>query len=165
MGDKQYSLSEAAKILGVTTKTLRNWDNQGKIHTTRTAGGHRRISEGVIQGFQLKQGGNMEKTPLQDQIVKATMTAHIKGQNQSAPLRPAVAKLADAKNQDEVIDFSREIVHEIEDILNARVTDEEYEIIEKTIFAIHARGLQRPAPEKVRPGYLGGIINPIDRRE
>ena len=37
------TLSKASKILGVTTKTLRNWDEAGKIQTVRTSGNHRRI--------------------------------------------------------------------------------------------------------------------------
>lgn len=37
------TLSKASKILGVTTKTLRNWDDAGKIKTIRTKGNHRRI--------------------------------------------------------------------------------------------------------------------------
>jgi putative resolvase len=37
------TLSKASKILGVTTKTLRNWDDAGKIKTIRTEGNHRRI--------------------------------------------------------------------------------------------------------------------------
>jgi excisionase family DNA binding protein len=40
---KQLHISEAANILGVTTKTVRNWEKQGKIRTYRTIGGHRRL--------------------------------------------------------------------------------------------------------------------------
>jgi putative resolvase len=40
---EQLTLSKASKILGVTTKTLRNWDDAGKIKTTRTSGNHRRV--------------------------------------------------------------------------------------------------------------------------
>ena len=46
--EKFYSLSEAAKILSVTTKTLRAWDNSGKIITIRTPGNQRRIPESEI---------------------------------------------------------------------------------------------------------------------
>ena len=41
--NEQLPLSKASKILGVTTKTLRNWDDAGKIKTGRTSGNHRRI--------------------------------------------------------------------------------------------------------------------------
>jgi excisionase family DNA binding protein len=36
------SINEASKLLGVTTKTLRLWEKEGKIKSHRTAGGHRR---------------------------------------------------------------------------------------------------------------------------
>ena len=34
---------QAAILLGVTVKTLRQWDRDGKLVADRTAGGHRRI--------------------------------------------------------------------------------------------------------------------------
>jgi len=43
-----YTLSEAAKILGVTVKTLRTWDNSGKMITIRTPGNQRRIPESEV---------------------------------------------------------------------------------------------------------------------
>jgi putative resolvase len=43
------TLSEASQILGVTTTTLRNWDNAGKIQCLRTSGNHRRIPKNEIQ--------------------------------------------------------------------------------------------------------------------
>lgn len=36
------SVKEAANLLGVTTKTIRTWDNAGKITSERTKGNHRR---------------------------------------------------------------------------------------------------------------------------
>lgn len=36
-------LYEAAKLLGVSTKTLRRWDLAGTISIVRTVGGHRRV--------------------------------------------------------------------------------------------------------------------------
>ena len=35
--ERHYTLKEASKILGVTVKTLQNWDKQGKIRVVRTA--------------------------------------------------------------------------------------------------------------------------------
>jgi len=52
------TLSKTSKILGVTTKTLRNWDKQGKIKTERTPGGHRRIPVSEIE--RLTNGNNQE---------------------------------------------------------------------------------------------------------
>ena len=38
----KLSISEAAYLLGVSTDTLRRWEKEGKITSTRTEGGHRR---------------------------------------------------------------------------------------------------------------------------
>jgi len=46
--ERHYTLKEASKILGVTVKTLQNWDKQGKIRVVRTPGG-RRIPESEIK--------------------------------------------------------------------------------------------------------------------
>ena len=49
------NISKAAKILGVTTKTLRNWEDQGKIKPVRTLGKHRRYNLEEIKAlFQEK---------------------------------------------------------------------------------------------------------------
>jgi len=46
--EKYYTISEAAEILNVTAKTIRLWDNSGKIQTIRTPGNQRRIPESEI---------------------------------------------------------------------------------------------------------------------
>ncbi len=38
----KLSISEAAYLLGVSTDTLRRWEKEGKITSSRTEGGHRR---------------------------------------------------------------------------------------------------------------------------
>lgn len=38
------SINEASKILGVTPKTIRIWEKEGKIKSTRTEGNHRRYN-------------------------------------------------------------------------------------------------------------------------
>jgi len=38
-----YSVKEASELLGVTTKTIREWEKSGKIKAIRTEGGHRRF--------------------------------------------------------------------------------------------------------------------------
>jgi putative resolvase len=40
--DKMLSISEAANTLGVSTTTLRRWEEQGKLLPDRTHSGHRR---------------------------------------------------------------------------------------------------------------------------
>ncbi|WP_446715585.1 IS607 family transposase [Bacillus sp. OTU530] len=47
--EKLYRLSEAAKILAVSVRTLQRWDVDGKVKFIRTPNGKRRISEREIQ--------------------------------------------------------------------------------------------------------------------
>lgn len=49
---KFYSISEAAGILGVSTKTLRRWDTKGKIAVNRTPGGNRVFTQEDIDGLK-----------------------------------------------------------------------------------------------------------------
>lgn len=44
------TVKEAAELLGVTTKTIRRWEQEGKIRSTRTPGGHRRFEVGGLLG-------------------------------------------------------------------------------------------------------------------
>lgn len=39
---KMITIGKAAKFLGITTKTLRVWDKEGKLSPIRTQGNHRR---------------------------------------------------------------------------------------------------------------------------
>ena len=43
-----YSIGEVSKKLGVTIKTIREWDKLNKIKTIKTPGGHRRIPKEEI---------------------------------------------------------------------------------------------------------------------
>lgn len=43
-------INEACKILGVTPKTVRLWEKEGKIKSVRTAGGHRRYNIADLLG-------------------------------------------------------------------------------------------------------------------
>jgi excisionase family DNA binding protein len=49
--EKHIKLKEAAQILGVTTQTLRNWANSGKIKVIRTKGNQRRIPISELEKF------------------------------------------------------------------------------------------------------------------
>ena len=40
---------EAARVAGVSYPTIKQWIYKGKIHTTKTAGGHYRIPRGEIE--------------------------------------------------------------------------------------------------------------------
>ncbi|HEX9540857.1 MAG TPA: BldC family transcriptional regulator [Streptosporangiaceae bacterium] len=43
--------SEVAALFRVDPKTVTRWAQQGKLHSIRTLGGHRRYSEAEIQSF------------------------------------------------------------------------------------------------------------------
>ena len=43
MDDRGYRIGEAAETLGVRIETLRRWERDGKLKTTRTSGGQRRV--------------------------------------------------------------------------------------------------------------------------
>jgi putative resolvase len=47
--ERLYTLKEAKKLLGVTTRTIQRWDRDGKIKVVRTVGGRRRIPESEVR--------------------------------------------------------------------------------------------------------------------
>ncbi len=47
---RMLSIKEAAELLGVTPKTLREWEKEGKIKSFRTEGGHRRYEISQLLG-------------------------------------------------------------------------------------------------------------------
>lgn len=50
-----YTVSEAAKFLGVSADTLRNWDEKGKLKSSRTKGGSRRYRLQQLRGILEKR--------------------------------------------------------------------------------------------------------------
>ena len=51
-----YAIGDAAAILGVSTRTLRRWENAGKIKCIRTVGGHRRFPVQEIMRIMGSEG-------------------------------------------------------------------------------------------------------------
>lgn len=49
------SITEAAELLGVTPKTLREWEKAGKITAVRTEGGHRRYQVADLMGARTEK--------------------------------------------------------------------------------------------------------------
>ncbi len=55
-----FTISQAAKYLGVSSDTLRRWEKAGKISSPkRTAGGARRYSKGLLD--EILGGGRKEE--------------------------------------------------------------------------------------------------------
>ena len=48
---KLFTPREAAKVLGVSYPTLKQWIYKGKIRTVKTAGGHHRVPEKQLDKF------------------------------------------------------------------------------------------------------------------
>lgn len=48
----KISIQEAADLLGVSTKTLRRWEADGKLKPERTEGGHRRYDVAQLLGLE-----------------------------------------------------------------------------------------------------------------
>ena len=48
----KFSISEAAKIKGVSVSTLRRWEAEGKLIPERTAKGHRRYDLAQLLGVK-----------------------------------------------------------------------------------------------------------------
>jgi excisionase family DNA binding protein len=63
-GPLGYSISQAAKALGVSSGTIRRWSDIGRLETTRSVGGQRRFSQEQIDRFVGTLSPNrQEETP------------------------------------------------------------------------------------------------------
>ncbi|OGH17693.1 MAG: hypothetical protein A3C22_03135 [Candidatus Levybacteria bacterium RIFCSPHIGHO2_02_FULL_37_10] len=52
INSKLLKIQEVANILGVSTKTLRRWDQRGRFVPTRTAGNQRRYTQEQLSEFK-----------------------------------------------------------------------------------------------------------------
>jgi excisionase family DNA binding protein len=81
------TISEAAKALGISTKTLRRWEKGGKISSLRTEGGHRRYDADLIHAFKNRkkkhQASPLQATPSFDTPLLSPVKPYV---------RPAEAK-------------------------------------------------------------------------
>ena len=62
MNERYYTPKELSSLLGVTTQTLKEWENKGKIEATKTTGGHRRYLHTIINPQTIKDGEGTNKT-------------------------------------------------------------------------------------------------------
>jgi excisionase family DNA binding protein len=51
MSNPWISTKEAAKLLGVSQRTVQNWVDEGKLMSLRTGGGHRRLNPDDVRNF------------------------------------------------------------------------------------------------------------------
>ncbi len=62
--DKRYKTGEFAKMLGVTVKTLQNWDRAGKLKANRTITGKRYYTDehlDQIEKIEQEKAAQIEK--------------------------------------------------------------------------------------------------------
>jgi putative resolvase len=105
---EHLTLSKAAKTLGVSTQTLRNWDKEGKLQTIRSAGNHRRIPSSEVKRL-LNEVDLDRKTT----IVYARCSTHKQKEN----LERQVGRLLEhcLKNKFENIELYKEIASGLND--------------------------------------------------
>ena len=64
--DNGYRIGDAARVLGVRVETLRRWERDGKLRTTRSSGGHRRVpADEVARLLDERRAGAAQRTPAQ----------------------------------------------------------------------------------------------------
>lgn len=72
-----YKISEVAEILGVTTKTIRNYDRDNKLITHRTEGNHRIVMRDDLICFLKDRGSIVDDTAFQKRdIIYARVSSH-----------------------------------------------------------------------------------------
>ena len=74
---QSYKVHEAAKILNVSTKTIRNYDAQGILHAERTVGNHRAIPREEIIRFLNEKGLLIDDTSSKKRdVIYARVSSH-----------------------------------------------------------------------------------------
>jgi molybdopterin-binding protein len=58
MTKELYTASEAARALGISLDTLRRWDRQGRIATSRDSGNRRQVSAAEIERLRGERGNS-----------------------------------------------------------------------------------------------------------
>ncbi len=91
------SISIAARICGVCTKTLRRWESQGRIIPSRTQGGHRRYLKDTLIEF-LKTGEYRTKHNLPTGI--AAVYGRVSASKQKNDLQTQISALCEQANSD-----------------------------------------------------------------
>ena len=72
-------LREAARELGVSYPTLKQWIYRGRIRSVKTAGGHHRISRAEIDGVLFRQGARAEGDTAKGGPLKRRTSAGARG--------------------------------------------------------------------------------------
>ena len=76
MPRQSYAASEAARRLGISLDTLRRWDREGKIRTTRDAANRRRVPASEIDRLR---GGEQGAISARNRFAGTVRTVEIDG--------------------------------------------------------------------------------------
>ena len=52
-----YTIEQAARLVGVSAKTLKRWEADGRYEVGRSDGGHRQFEESDIEALKMLHGG------------------------------------------------------------------------------------------------------------
>ncbi len=88
----KLSSSEAAYLLGVSTDTLRRWEKEGKINSSRTEGGHR--SYDLTDILKDKEDEGLVKDVLEIITVFSAKLHSMRSRKNVAALQENLKKLA-----------------------------------------------------------------------
>jgi excisionase family DNA binding protein len=73
--DKQITLQAAAATLAVSPSRLRRWADAGRIHSVRTAGGHRRFSLAAVRRLAAENGVGPAVRPVEPPVAPLPLLA------------------------------------------------------------------------------------------
>src|SRR4029453_18134005 len=85
MASELIGVRDAARRLGVSYPTLKQWIYKGTVRTVQTAGGHHRIAESEIERFLARRSAGGAKTPARARRPKSRtpiVLAALSGRNQ-----------------------------------------------------------------------------------
>jgi molybdopterin-binding protein len=80
-GNELIRVRDAARRLGVSYATLKQWIYKGTLRTVQTAGGHHRISEAELERFLARKGPRPSAKPRRSSR-PPTVLAALSGRNQ-----------------------------------------------------------------------------------
>lgn len=81
MANELVGVRDAARRLGVSYATLKQWIYKGTLRTVQTAGGHHRISESELERFLARKGPRPSPKPSRSRQPPAVLVA-LSGRNQ-----------------------------------------------------------------------------------
>jgi molybdopterin-binding protein len=81
MANDLVRVRDAARRLGVSYPTLKQWIYKGTLRTVQTAGGHHRISESELERFLARKGPRPSAKPNRSNKVPTVLVA-LSGRNQ-----------------------------------------------------------------------------------